>query len=162
MDVSKFGWDDELGTVPPEEVTNAALRNREKYPDKRMIIHYVQPHHPWIGKTRAENLNTLWNRKEYHKIKDIETVKKAYKDNLKLVLNEVKKLIGGLDGKVIVTADHGELFGEWFLYRHPHKVHVKGLVEVPWLVIEKGTKESLKERKKIKNRIQRLKSKGKI
>ena len=51
--VGDHGWDKELGTVlPPEIVTKTALRVKEKYPDKRKIIHYLQPHVLWIGETK--------------------------------------------------------------------------------------------------------------
>jgi len=31
-----YGWDDELGTVTPEKVTEAALKAKEKYPEKKI------------------------------------------------------------------------------------------------------------------------------
>ena len=43
----------------------------------------------------------------------VERVKKAYKGNLEIVMGEVKKLKEKLPGRVILTADNGDLFGEW-------------------------------------------------
>jgi hypothetical protein len=45
------------------------------------------------------------------------------------------------DLTVVVTADHGETFGywrDWKLYDHPNRVHVRSLVEVPWITFEQA------------------------
>ena len=39
-EVWDYGWDNTLKTVPPEEVTIAALDTLKSSPNKRMIIHY--------------------------------------------------------------------------------------------------------------------------
>lgn len=49
VDVWDWGWDGELGTVHPETVNEAALESMEKNPGKRLIIHYLQPHCPYVG-----------------------------------------------------------------------------------------------------------------
>jgi hypothetical protein len=57
IDVWDFGWNEDLKTVPPENVTDAAI---PYLGDKRLIIHYMQPHTPYIGENRyppADNLN---------------------------------------------------------------------------------------------------------
>ena len=41
VDVWDFGWDSELGTVPPREVNKAALKYYLKHPEKRFIVHYL-------------------------------------------------------------------------------------------------------------------------
>lgn len=41
-------WDNELQTVLPNVLTERALEITEKYPDKKFIIHYLQPHAPYI------------------------------------------------------------------------------------------------------------------
>lgn len=46
IDVWLTGWDDELETVHPRKVTEAA--QKELYNPNRMIIHYLQPHAPYI------------------------------------------------------------------------------------------------------------------
>jgi hypothetical protein len=50
IDVWQYGWNEILGTVHPKEMTQMSLSLIEKYPDKRFIIHYVQPHAPFIAK----------------------------------------------------------------------------------------------------------------
>jgi hypothetical protein len=49
IDVWKTGWDQERGTVLPATVTQEALRALLTYPGKRLIIHYLQPHAPYLS-----------------------------------------------------------------------------------------------------------------
>ena len=49
IDVWDFGWDWGIGTVPPAEINRATLRYYLKYPGKRFIIHYMQPHAPYLS-----------------------------------------------------------------------------------------------------------------
>lgn len=51
VDVWNSGWDEEKDTVPPEKVKEAALDALEEYEDKRIVVHYIQPHYPYLGKT---------------------------------------------------------------------------------------------------------------
>ncbi|MCB0302521.1 MAG: hypothetical protein KDI38_01930 [Calditrichaeota bacterium] len=157
--VWKYAWDEKLDTVVPGEVTRAALKLKAQYPDKRMIIHYIQPHGPWIGKTRisgaevelAPALSTSGDGKWTVDIRvwemvregrfDIAKLKQAYQDNLDLVLAEVQQLVAQLDGRIVVSADHGEAFGERFIISHPPYIYTKELIEVPWLVIEKAKQD---------------------
>lgn len=129
-EVWKYGWDEHLGTTPPGEVTKAALRLDKEFPKKRKIIHYLQPHDPFIGKTKLISKGDkvpLWKDPK---------VKQAWLDNLKLVLREVRGLVKKLEGKITITADHGDSFRKNFLLRHPQGIHVKELIEVPWLVVK--------------------------
>lgn len=48
VDVWDFGWDEKAGTIPPEEVNHAAIKAKLAYPDERLIIHYLQPHAPYL------------------------------------------------------------------------------------------------------------------
>lgn len=42
-------WNEEMGTVLPEDVTRRALEHVEEFPDKRFILHYMQPHTPYLS-----------------------------------------------------------------------------------------------------------------
>lgn len=138
-----WGWNEELGTVHPKKVNEATLKLKLKYPEKKFIIHYVQPHSPFIGNPKLgkgmnkDNPNFRWEKEVIRGSTSIEEVKEAYAGNLELVLKYVDKLIKRLDGKVVVTSDHGEAFGEFGVYSHLPKMYVWSLMEVPWLVIEK-------------------------
>ena len=64
------------------------------------------------------------------------TLRRYYDENLRLVLESVRELIDELDGTVVVTADHGEAFGEQGVWEHHIETHIPPLVEVPWLRVE--------------------------
>lgn len=49
IDVWDFGWDNKFGTVFPEKVCEALLREKKKNPGKRFILDFMQPHFPYIG-----------------------------------------------------------------------------------------------------------------
>ncbi|MFP4232878.1 MAG: sulfatase-like hydrolase/transferase [Candidatus Aenigmatarchaeota archaeon] len=129
------GWHKNLGTVSAEEVTKAALETLKQYLDKRIIIHYMQPHSPFLGKTDVE-LDRNYPGLIFGDI-SIERVMKAYEDNLKYVLKEVKKVLKHLDGNIVITSDHGTLFGERGLYFHIPNIRMDEINDVPWLEIRK-------------------------
>ncbi|MHC5060903.1 MAG: hypothetical protein ACYTFK_07455 [Planctomycetota bacterium] len=47
-EIWKNGWDNDKGTVLPETLTKAAIDIISNTPGKRFIIHYVQPHEPYL------------------------------------------------------------------------------------------------------------------
>lgn len=49
IDIWNDGWSEELGTVHPREVNKAIKKVKNNYPKKRLIIHYLQPHEPYLG-----------------------------------------------------------------------------------------------------------------
>ncbi|WP_458206679.1 hypothetical protein [Haladaptatus sp. NG-SE-30] len=158
-------WDSELKTVLPEDVAQAARETHERYPNKRLLIHFMQPHFPFIGETGRridqggivmhrddESVDDLmiWGKLMYGFI-DKETVWQAYRENLDLVLSTVSELLPDIPGRSIITSDHGNLVGErlWPIptrgYGHPSGITAPELVEVPWHVVpaeERRTIES--------------------
>lgn len=48
IDVWDRGWDERLGTVHPQKVNEAVQEVKDKYSSKRFIIHYIQPHTPYL------------------------------------------------------------------------------------------------------------------
>ena len=50
IDVWDFGWSDKLGTVPPRKINEYLLNFRSFFPQKRFIIHYLQPHEPYLSR----------------------------------------------------------------------------------------------------------------
>lgn len=145
------GWDDELGTVPPTAVCDAAREAATEYPHKRLIVHFVQPHFPFIGPAGEslgdemsirsgidggdESIQTVWDCLESGLISEA-AVWKAYRENLEIVLRDVAGLLDDLDGKTVLTSDHGNAFGEYGLYGHAGRKAIKELIQVPWLEIE--------------------------
>jgi len=140
-EVWKYAWDDDLGTVPAEAVTDRAIAAARERPD-RLVVHYMQPHHPFVpdplagdggmARTGAHSSESnpwiLLRRGEV----DADRVREAYRANLRYVLEEVERLVRTVGGRVAVTADHANLFGEWGLYGHPMHTPVPALLAVPW------------------------------
>jgi len=46
--VWKTRWDYEYGTIMPKDMTDSALEQIKRHPKKRFIIHYHQPHPPYL------------------------------------------------------------------------------------------------------------------
>ena len=149
-------WDDELGVTPPQAVTDAALAANNQYPEKRIVVHYMQPHYPFIGEigrdlTEQEILHyqhahgdDFWRQLTDENV-DKELVWDAYKENLELALPHVEDLVRELSGKSIVTSDHGNEFGRFGVYGHPDWAYTPGLVRVPWAVFENGDRRTITE-----------------
>jgi hypothetical protein len=178
LDAWTEGWDDDLGTVPPREVNRIVAANRGTLDDHdRVVVHYLQPHAPYISGGSGRKLG--------HLRKGVETggdagddgpvaaarrrvesalgrsefamklgmlvelspstlldagrrgskavIERLYEQNLRLVLEAVTDLVADLDGRVVVTSDHGEAFGEQGVWEHHVDTHIPPLVEVPWL-----------------------------
>ena len=47
-DIWETDWNNELGTVLPSTITDAAIKACSDYKDKRIIVHYLQPHAPYL------------------------------------------------------------------------------------------------------------------
>ncbi len=54
MDVWDWKFNLEYMTVLPEVVRKAATLTKAKYPDKKMIIHFMQPHWPYLSREPLE------------------------------------------------------------------------------------------------------------
>lgn len=58
----------------------------------------------------------------------------AYEETLHIVLEEVTFLLHSIDAnQVVITADHGNAFGEWGLFGHPYHMPFSVLREVPYI-----------------------------
>ncbi|MFO7927337.1 MAG: hypothetical protein R6U53_11790 [Natronomonas sp.] len=141
-EVWKYAWDDDLGTVRPATITERAIAlDRDRDPD-RLVVHYMQPHHPFVpdpiagddGMARTGSHSNDANPWVLLRRGEITTerVRSAYRANLEYVLAEVRTLVENVTGRVAITADHGNLFGEWGLYGHPMHTPVPALLAVPW------------------------------
>lgn len=143
-------WDPETRTVLPDVVVDRTLGAYSDYPDKRLIAHFMQPHFPFIGETGRRikhagltdntDATRIWDQLKHREV-DHNTVVRAYEENLDIVLPHVERLIAKLDGKSVITADHGNLFGRFGVYGHPHQVFLSDLVKVPWLEVEGDRRE---------------------
>jgi hypothetical protein len=138
-------WDSSLKTVPPEAVVDASIEAYKTYPNKRLIIHFMQPHYPFIGTTGRQisqsgllddsETNRIWDKLRHREVSR-DVVLRAYEENLEVVLPHIHELIDSLDGKSVVTSDHGNAFGRFGVFGHPHRTFIEDLVVVPWLEID--------------------------
>ena len=119
----------------------------------RTIVWYMQPHFPWIPYPQiSQKLMRLFMVYEFMPATKIRKYKgminknqviKCYTGNLLLVLREVYRLIKKLDEeynifsrfKVVITADHGELLGEYGLFFHPPDYDLPQLKIIPWMEV---------------------------
>jgi hypothetical protein len=136
----------------PQIVTEYAINAVTEYPNKRILIHYHQPHTPYIGPTGRDYASELpykFDGKE-----SLETshnvLQKAYRENLQIALDEVKDIRKKLTGKTVISADHGEFLGERGFpipvrqYGHTNQNYHKALVKVPWFVLPFDTRKDYK------------------
>lgn len=141
-EVWRYGWDDEAGTIPPEPLTDRAVRVGRENEYDRIIVHYMQPHMPFIGSDRTwgrmdvENFGegtkgNVWYRAMLGEV-DVDAVWEAYNDNLRFVWEYVETLLSNMDGDLVVTADHGNCLGEWGMWGHRGYVPAPALRRVPW------------------------------
>lgn len=128
-------------TSRPETVTETALDAAERYPHKRLIVHYMQPHQPFLGEIgqQIDHAGGLMETVRKNNLSRRDVVQ-AYCENLDLVLANIEPLLEALSGKTVVTADHGQLLGDperpipVRRYSHPNYIYVEELVKVPWFV----------------------------
>jgi len=155
------GWSEEHGTVLPETVTEYAKRAAREYPDKRLVVHYIQPHYPFIGSATEFDKHHLaagggmkgenvWGQLMTGALDvDAADIWRPYVTNLKRVLPHVEELMNDLDGRTVVTADHGNMLGERSFpipireWGHPRGIYTEQLVRVPWLVHDNGPRREI-------------------
>lgn len=147
VEVWKDNWDSELRTVRPEAVTAAAIDALAGH--KRVMVHYVQPHAPYIGEPRIIGGNSGSDDTYPHPANDqedagvlvpirnqldtgdltLETLRRAYYDNLVQVVEGSNGLIEAADRRTVITSDHGECLGEHTIGHNYNCSHVR---TVPW------------------------------
>ena len=155
-------WDDEIGTVHPEDVVEATTEVHEKYPNKRLILHFMQPHRPYLGPTAEELRNRvnligyrnqgdglqIWGAVKEGKV-SIDEVRSAYAESLDIVLDVIQEFHQDINGKSVITSDHGEMLGERVfpftsrVWGHSEEFSTPTLREVPWLEMNVDTRRKV-------------------
>lgn len=152
-------------TITPDTVNDVVRDVAEEYPDKRLIVHYFQPHAPCIGLPEGVkkdddeiDIDLHPGSTLKHGVVDREDVWQAYEDNTAYVYHYARRIAAELGGRTVVTADHGEMFGEWLWpfpmrgYAHPSGVRHPALVQVPWAVIEGESRRRIVEEEVVSHR----------
>jgi len=124
----------------PQVMTDHAITAGRTQNADQLIVHYMQPHLPYIGQALREERSPTelelegYNHLETGKAKHDE-VSQLYTDTLRLVLDEVEVLLENIDAETVaITADHGEAFGEFGAYGHPEGFPHPAVKKVPWVV----------------------------
>lgn len=142
-------WDDDLGTTPARPVIDRSIATWRDREPEQMIVHLMQPHHPFIGgggdlgEGRPKSLDrsvtewgaftpekTIWDQLRDGEV-EYDDVWEAYKRNLEYVLDEIQTLVTSIDARIVLTADHGNGLGEAGVYGHPTGLATRELRAVP-------------------------------
>lgn len=127
-----------------DKLFSRSLELQAEYPNKRLIIHYIQPHRPYVdanGDIILDYKHTSVTELKRNGVSRGD-FRDAYRTTVIHILNHIKGLLGELMGKTIISADHGELLGDrmspipYPSYGHPEGVYTEDLVKVPWFIVD--------------------------
>lgn len=155
-EVWRTHWDADAGTVPPRPVTDHAIRAWRRDAPDRLVVHYMQPHAPFIAAADDHELPNpetgtfgvgIDDRTAFERLRDgdldRETLWSDYRDTLRLVLDDVAILRNNIEADtVVITSDHGNAIGEAGVYGHPPDVTIPAIREVPWVELSTTDTES--------------------
>lgn len=136
-------WDEDKQVVLPEALARDAKNARKMFPEKRIIVHFMQPHVPFLTSELEQSGNYMVDENKKKEIGSeikraelgelpADVVRKHYRENLEYIKEDIQKLADELKGTTIVTSDHGELLGEAGLWGHPSGSDIGILRKVPW------------------------------
>ncbi|KPN29437.1 hypothetical protein SY89_00150 [Halolamina pelagica] len=159
------GWDEETGTVLAETMTEAAIEAHNRFPNKRIVVHYMQPHYPFVPSSTSFDKDHLreideegggpdgenvWGKKFTGQLSiSQQDIWEIYLENLKYVVKHVKDLFRSTSGKRVVTSDHGNYVGERASpvpireYGHPRGLYDDPVIQIPWLENTKGERREI-------------------
>lgn len=132
----------------PKQLTDYTIKAFRTGDYERVISHYMQPHSPYFASSNRYSKLMQHEKAPFRVLKnggkeEKEKVWEAYLDNLRYALDYIQVLIENVDGKVVISADHGELLGDHRMYYHmPGNPHPK-LKKVPWVEVEAENKQTL-------------------
>jgi len=140
-EVWKYAFDYDRGVMPPRPITDRAISAGRNRDFDRCIVHYMQPHFPSIPrldlgstmnpKNVGDEWNSIWNRLRKGEVSE-QVVWEAYRENLQHILDEIEVLLKNFQAeKTIISADHGNAFGEFGFYGHP-PIPISAIRKVPW------------------------------
>lgn len=159
------GWKETNGvmTVPPEVVTDHAIdvwRRRDELGIDRLVVHYMQPHEPfrarpeWGSGDHALLEDLVADEPDYAgasvypRVKSgdvpLDEFRTVYLDNHHWVLEDIAdRLVNNLNGRVAITADHGNALGEWGEWHHPPASIVPTIRRVPWVSLSASDRQTV-------------------
>jgi len=153
----KTHWNKKYGTVLPRDVVAVSKKIKRKYPHKKQIIHFMQPHFPSVKHVDLIRLSRKYKKENPTKVSDpwhlaldslvsIEKVWEAYEDNLDYVLPYALHLALWFKEEyretTVITSDHGNAYRKiyfpvpYFVVGHPYGIYIEDLIKVPWYKLE--------------------------
>lgn len=107
-----------------ETVVDFVIRLGREQEFDRVIAHLIEPHYPYVGAIEqrsdisvSEFGTAPWNHIESKK--DIDLLWDLYMEELRIGLDSVERLLNNFAAeRVLITADHGEAFGELGVFGH--------------------------------------------
>lgn len=136
----KYQSDDKTGGLgehtPPRVITDRGIDVMRNHNFDNVILHYMQPHYPYISNAIEEGRELRTYERNPRQLKKVgkQKVYQAYLDDLRYVLDDIELLITNVNAEnVVISADHGDAFGEWRMFGHdPGRIHPK-VRYVPWV-----------------------------
>jgi len=127
------------GGTPPRYVTDRGIAVGREHDFDRLILHYLQPHPPYVATALAEGRDLEKHESDWWgylgETGDYETIWETYLDELRYVLDDVEILLDNIDSDTtIISADHGEAFGEYWEFGHKTGSINPNVRTVPWVV----------------------------
>lgn len=137
--------------LPAETVTDRAVSWVEGRNDERPFFlwtHYMDVHGPYqskrglnyYSKMKAER---LWRKAVHHSDsltdEEASTLEEAYREEIRYTDRHIGRLLDGVNDVTtgptlaVLTADHGDGFGEHDFYGHPHELYEE-LIHVPLII----------------------------
>lgn len=138
LKIYRHDYEEQFVATPPNVVTDHAIDIARRRPVERMVLHYFQPHTPYIAAAFREGRAITDTEQDPWKAVRNGTATRSevwemYLDNLRLVLDSIEVLLRNVDAeRVVITADHGDLFGELGAWGHPEGFVHPDLKKVPW------------------------------
>lgn len=136
--------------MSPSKTTRAAVEAAKQYPNKRVLVHYMSPHTPHLGST-SDSFRESFGEEQfpgmfnlyYRNMISQDVLKNSYIDSIRSVESEAQKLAAELDGKTVISSDHGENLGEvqHGIMQLEHGNATPECRYVPWLVIESNNRK---------------------
>jgi hypothetical protein len=126
------------GRAPPRFLTDRGIAVAREQDFDRLILHYIQPHAPYLGKAIKEGRALKDHEKDpftyLHDTGERDLVWHSYLYELRRVLDEIEIVLNNIDADTVaISADHGEAFGEYGIYgHHTGSIHPK-IRTVPWV-----------------------------
>lgn len=127
------------GVVTPETMHEATVAAHRRH-DGRVVAHWLQPHEPFIEPAApltggAALTGNVWEGLAAGNL-DPGRVWESYLANCQYALRQVARLSQHVNATLLVTADHGNLWGVAGQYGHPFGMPHPQVRRVPWLTVQ--------------------------